>query len=95
MPDCTRCRLSGAKRSQVADLKSRDSDSNEGSSESLNNSKNLQNNMSKSGGLSNARPNRTFELRRARTGSIDSDTSLINTPRYFYIPQNLCMNCTS
>ena len=78
------CRLSGAKRTQVADLKSRDSDSNEGSSESLNNNKNLQQNSSaKSGGLSNARPNRTYALRRARTGSIDSDTSLFSsTPMY-------------
>lgn len=68
----------------MADLKSRDSDSNEGSLESLNNTKNQSVSAAKSGGLSNARPNRTFELRRARTGSIDSDTSTVNTPRYVY-----------
>ena len=83
---CTR--LSGTRKSQS----SRDSDAEGGSAESLNSSKSLPQN--RVGPLSSSRPNRTFELRRARTESMESDSSVSSTPRYSNSQYNSSMAST-
>ncbi|XP_067941480.1 serine-rich adhesin for platelets-like isoform X5 [Watersipora subatra] len=65
-------RLAGTRTSQSKD-------SEEGSADSLNNSKSTS--ATRVGPLSSSRPNRTFELRRARTESVESENSVLSTPR--------------
>lgn len=78
---CFDFRLAGAKKSQ-------DRESNKGSDESINNNnssvkKTAATSKTQSNSLSSARPNRTFELRRARTESVESEVSSVpSTPRY-------------
>ncbi|KAF6036971.1 hypothetical protein EB796_004725 [Bugula neritina] len=81
--------LNGAKRSQSM----KDSD-NGGSLESVNNIKNLSSSNGRVGPLSSSRPNRTFELRRARTESLENENSTASLLSFVLFPYTCIDTCT-